>query len=308
MPMATTFHLLDLQRVFFVLPFGGVSASEGVPSANCPTDNSQLYLNVFQKCSEFCGGNLRRERTTTFRVVCRTQDAKLYSDVYQKYRHGCKEVWREGPNTISDGTPSAADVMHVDCESQKLKSTDGADVFRVILLSVQGVLVDVVQDFFEVQTINDVLYPTYRAACEALGLLGDDKRRWKLQLESLLNVDQKAIYDLIMNADENSRQELIFVYGHGGTVASSCIAYLLLPSGHTAHSRFKFPLELTEESLCRITKNTQLGKLLADTDLIIWDEFPMNDRRCFEALDRILRDIVNKSFSLFWRKVSSLRW
>ncbi|GKC68945.1 DNA helicase, partial [Tanacetum coccineum] len=56
---------------------------------------------------------------------------------------------------------------------------------------------------------------------------------------------------------------------------------------------------LTEESLCRITKNTQLGKLLADTDLIIWDEAPMNDRRCFEALDRILRDIVDKPSSLF---------
>nr|GEU38630.1 reverse transcriptase domain-containing protein [Tanacetum cinerariifolium] len=136
-----------------------------------------------------------------------------------------------------------------------------------------------------------------------------------------LNADQKAIYDLIMNADENSRHELIFVYGHGGTgkiflwktiiislrsqgkivlaVASSGIASLLLPSGRTAHSRFKLPLELTEESLCRITKNNQLEKLLADTDLIIWDEAPMNDCRCFEALDRSLRDIVNKPFSLF---------
>ncbi|GKD19527.1 DNA helicase, partial [Tanacetum coccineum] len=87
-----------------------------------------------------------------------------------------------------------------------------------------------------------------------------------------LNADQKAIYDLIINADENSRQELIFVYGHGGTgktflwktiissirsqgkivlaVASLGIASLLLLSGRTAHSRFKLPLELTEESLC----------------------------------------------------------
>ncbi|GKC22881.1 hypothetical protein Tco_1025031 [Tanacetum coccineum] len=46
----------------FVLPFGGVSASEemlnflGVPSAFCPTDNTRLYLNVFQKCSEFVKG------------------------------------------------------------------------------------------------------------------------------------------------------------------------------------------------------------------------------------------------------------
>ncbi|GJS43972.1 DNA helicase [Tanacetum coccineum] len=156
-------------------------------------------------------------------------------------------------------------------------------------------------------------------ACEALGLLGDD-REWETTLDEacvsstseqlicvfshiLLHCDvadpskagQKAIYDLIINADENSRQELIFVYDHDGTG----IASLLLPFGRTTHSRFKLPLELTEEYLCRITKNTQLGKLLAETDLIIWDEAPMNDRWCFEALDRSLRDIVNRLSSIF---------
>ncbi|GJY15411.1 hypothetical protein Tco_0385833, partial [Tanacetum coccineum] len=84
-----------------ILPFGGVSAFEEmfhllrVPSANCPSQNTQLYLDVFQKCSEFCGGNLRRECTTTFR-----------------------------------GSLSSADVMRMDSESQKLKSTDAADVFQ----------------------------------------------------------------------------------------------------------------------------------------------------------------------------------
>ncbi|GKD72991.1 hypothetical protein Tco_1331273, partial [Tanacetum coccineum] len=120
----------------FVLPFGGVSAFEemlnllAVPSANWRTDNTQLYLNVFQKCSEFCGGNLQRELTTTFRVVCRTEDAKLYSDVYQKYCQGCEGVSRKGPNTISKGTSLAADVMRMDCESQKLMPTDAADIFQ----------------------------------------------------------------------------------------------------------------------------------------------------------------------------------
>ncbi|GJU67191.1 retrovirus-related pol polyprotein from transposon TNT 1-94 [Tanacetum coccineum] len=71
-------------------------------------------------------------------------------------------------------------------------------------------------------------------------------------------------------------------------LASLGIDSLLLPSGRTAHSKFKLPLELTEESLCIITKNTHLGKLLVDIDLIIWDEAPMNDRRCFEALDKSL--------------------
>lgn len=254
--------------------------------------------------------------------------------------------------------------------------------------------------FTEVQSINNVFYPTYRAACQALGLLGDDKewdtalqeacisasspelrflfaqilthsevanplelwdKYWRemghdipaiisqkvripnyyvndfelqgyilyeleiilsssgksvqnyaLQLppeelmqqlnnrllmeeknynrtalaeerdESVprLNNDQRNIYELIINAFRAGRQELVFVYGHGGTgktflwktiisalrcegkivlaVASSGIASLLLPSGRTAHSRFKIPLELTDESLCKIKKNTQI--------------------------------------------------
>nr|GEU95917.1 DNA helicase [Tanacetum cinerariifolium] len=85
-------------------------------------------------------------------------------------------------------------------------------------------------------------------------------------------------------------------------VALSGIASLLLPSGLTAHSRFKLPIELTEESLCKVTKNSQLRKLLAVTDLIIWDEAPMNDRRCFEALDRSLRDILTMPHRLFGGK------
>ncbi|GKB69577.1 hypothetical protein Tco_0930989 [Tanacetum coccineum] len=94
----------------------------GVPSANCPSQNTQFYLDVFQKCSEFCGGNLR--------LVCRTEDAKLYSDVYQKYFQGCKEVSRERPSMNFNGSPSSADVMRVYSESRKLKSTDAADVFQ----------------------------------------------------------------------------------------------------------------------------------------------------------------------------------
>ncbi|GJX54838.1 DNA helicase [Tanacetum coccineum] len=84
-------------------------------------------------------------------------------------------------------------------------------------------------------------------------------------------------------------------------VASSGIASLLLPSGRTTHSIFKLPLELTEESICGI-KKTHAEQLLAETHLIIWDESPMNDRRCFEALDRTLRDIMDTPNQLFGGK------
>ncbi|GKE01610.1 DNA helicase [Tanacetum coccineum] len=134
-----------------------------------------------------------------------------------------------------------------------------------------------------------------------------------------LNHDQKEIYNLIINASKESRQELLFVYGHGGwktvtsslrsqgkivlAVASSGIASLLLPVGRTTHSRFKLPLDLTDETVCHAKKHSQLANLLIKTDLIICDEAPMNDRICFEALDITLRDLMNAPEIVFGGKI-----
>ncbi|GKF74214.1 DNA helicase, partial [Tanacetum coccineum] len=137
-------------------------------------------------------------------------------------------------------------------------------------------------------------------------------------------LQESALYNLIMNASEQSRQEMLFVYGHGGTgktflwktiisslrsqgkivlaVASSGIASLLLPVRRTTHSRFKLPLELTDESICHAKKHSQLGNFLIETDLIIWDEAPMNDKHCFEALDKTLRDLMNAPETVFGGK------
>ncbi|GJT53735.1 DNA helicase [Tanacetum coccineum] len=139
-----------------------------------------------------------------------------------------------------------------------------------------------------------------------------------------LNTEQRNIYDMVLGAGTANQQEMIFVYGHGGTgktflwktlintmrsqgkivlaVASLGIASLLLSVGRTAHSRFKIPLDLTDESLCNIKKNTHTASLLAETNLIIWDESPMNDKRCFKALDRTLRDILDVPDKLFGGK------
>ncbi|XP_076882159.1 uncharacterized protein LOC143530529 [Bidens hawaiensis] len=130
----------------------------------------------------------------------------------------------------------------------------------------------------------------------------------------LLNRQQRLIYDHVMLAISSGQQTLCFVYGHGGTgktflwttiiaalhsagkivlaVAASGIASLLLPSGRTAHSRFKIPLDMTDESTCNIKKNAQLAQLMNETTLIIWDEAPMSDKKCF---DRSLRDIFNNN-------------
>ena len=79
------------------------------------------------------------------------------------------------------------------------------------------------------------------------------------------------------------------------TVASSGVASLLLPNGRTAHSRFKIPIDLDDNSICDIKRGTKLAKLPVETSLIIWDEALMTNKQCFEALDRSLRDIMSET-------------
>lgn len=130
-----------------------------------------------------------------------------------------------------------------------------------------------------------------------------------------LNNNQRNVYDCVINAVNEKKPGLFFVYGHGGTgktflwhtiiskirsegkivlaVASSGIASLLLPGGRTAHSRFKIPLTVTDCSTCQIKRGTHLANLIEKADLIVWDEAPMNHRHCFEALDKSLSDILS---------------
>jgi hypothetical protein len=56
------------------------------------------------------------------------------------------------------------------------------------------------------------------------------------------------------------------------TVASSRIASLLFLGGKTAHSRFKIPIVLHDESTCNITQQMKVAELVRKANLIIWDE------------------------------------
>lgn len=75
-------------------------------------------------------------------------------------------------------------------------------------------------------------------------------------------------------------------------MASSGITSLLLLGGRTAHSRFAIPIQLSDHSTCEIRQGTQLAELIQNTSLIIWDEAPISHRNTFEAVGRILRDIL----------------
>jgi len=146
--------------------------------------------------------------------------------------------------------------------------------------------------------------------------LNYDRDILKEELQNILkniNPEQKKAYDAIMESVDNGHGKQIFVEGRGGTgktyqwkavttklrsegkivlaVASCAIAALLILGGRTAHSRFKIPINITDESICEIKQGTHLAEQLKKTSVIIWDEAPMANKKCFEVLGKSLRDI-----------------
>src|ERR1700761_217475 len=128
-----------------------------------------------------------------------------------------------------------------------------------------------------------------------------------------LNVEQRAIFDVVTTAAIQKEARLFMMDGPGGTgkthlenliladlrsksnivlaVASTGIAAILLDNGRTSFSRFKIPLDPTSESVCAITRQSPAADLLRRNSLIIWDEISSQDRHAIEAVDRLMRDI-----------------
>jgi hypothetical protein len=131
-----------------------------------------------------------------------------------------------------------------------------------------------------------------------------------------LNQQQLSAFRVITKTVVDGTPGFFFVSGYGGTgktflwgaivawlcahkkivltVASSGVAFLLLPGGRTAHSRFKIPCDLEDSSVCDIKRGSMLGELIESASLVIWDEALMTHRHAFEALDRTFRDLLSR--------------
>ncbi|XP_010495644.1 PREDICTED: uncharacterized protein LOC104772765 [Camelina sativa] len=139
-----------------------------------------------------------------------------------------------------------------------------------------------------------------------------DLKKKHLEWLNMLTEEQKKLYDEIIDSVFKYKGGVFFLYGFGGTgktflwkvlsaavrirgeimlnTASSGIASLLLEGGRTAHSRFGIPLEVHETSMCRMSRSSDLGELVQEAKLIIWDEAPMMSKYYFETLDRSLKN------------------
>nr|XP_051196959.1 uncharacterized protein LOC127310315 [Lolium perenne] len=135
-------------------------------------------------------------------------------------------------------------------------------------------------------------------------------------LHGSLNKEQRAAYDEILATIDSQRGGIFFVDGPGGTgktflyrallatirgqgkialaTATSGVAASIMPGGRTAHSRFKIPLRIDEGAICGFTKQSGTAKLLQVASLIIWDEASMTKSQAVEALDRSMRDIMDR--------------
>ncbi|XP_075103311.1 ATP-dependent DNA helicase RRM3 isoform X2 [Nicotiana tabacum] len=136
-----------------------------------------------------------------------------------------------------------------------------------------------------------------------------------LLLPKRLNVQQLRSYNTIIDRVFSEKQGTFFVDGPGGTgktflyrallatirsqgfialaTATSSVAASILLGGWTAHSRFKMSIDIDDNFRCNISKQSSLACLIRDAKLIVWDEASVAKKNMIEALDALLRDIMD---------------
>ena len=112
-----------------------------------------------------------------------------------------------------------------------------------------------------------------------------------LKMIETLNIEQRVGFDLIMNHVEKKVGQVFFVNGPGGTgktylykallakvhsmnliaiaTTTSGIAASIMLGRRTAHSRFKIPIKLDNNTMCSFTKQGSTAELLRRAALVI---------------------------------------
>ncbi|WVZ93701.1 hypothetical protein U9M48_039661 [Paspalum notatum var. saurae] len=151
----------------------------------------------------------------------------------------------------------------------------------------------------------------YRELNEELKIRFDEE---DLKIVGSLNAGQRMGFDEIMDHVVRAQPRVFFVDGPSGTgktylyrallakvrsegriaiaTATSGIAASIMHGGRTAHSCFKIPITLDDNTVCSFTKQSATAELLRRAALVIWDEVAMTKRQAVEVLERTLRDIM----------------
>ncbi|GKC11606.1 ATP-dependent DNA helicase RRM3-like protein, partial [Tanacetum coccineum] len=217
-------------------------------------------------------------------------------------------------------TVIAADVLNIERIKQKKPGLELSDSQRknICLTYIECILRS---NNMSLKDIQNMSYPAgeymmvgyNRLIFDETSYDQDKLKEQHVKLYGSLTFEQKDIYSTVIDAIDNEKCGMFFMYGYDGTkktylykimssalrskgkivlnVASSGIAALLLEGGRTAHSRFTIPINVVEDSMCHIGADSDLADLIRKAKLIIWDEAPMVNRHYYEAFDRTLCDI-----------------
>ncbi|KAI3740150.1 hypothetical protein L2E82_30571 [Cichorium intybus] len=213
-----------------------------------------------------------------------------------------RKLWNHHYNTLSEDYRRQYDNVE---RVQNMVLTD----IKLILQSMDKNIND-----FDLPTLSTNVsfqFANSREVQEECSIVVEDEH---LRAQEFLNREQKYAYDEIMTHVHTGRPGVFFVDGPGGTgktylykallanirkcghialaTASSGVAANNMPGGRTAHSRFKIPLNLENNSVCTIKKQSGAAKLLLLAKIIIWDEASMAKRQAVEAFDRTMQDLT----------------
>ncbi|XP_021775583.1 uncharacterized protein LOC110739432 [Chenopodium quinoa] len=177
---------------------------------------------------------------------------------------------------------------------------------------------------FSLEHLNSQFDEEFRRTKDIIDALDAPIPEECLNCRSRLNPEQNVAFTNIMQYVMEKKPGAFFIDGPGGTgktflynalyaevclmnkivlpTATSGIVAANIPSGRTAHFRFKIPID-SEASLARdVPKQSSLVALLKEATLIIWDEVSMAKKQNIESLDLLLQDLCQNNV-LFGGKI-----
>ncbi|KAG5598903.1 hypothetical protein H5410_030273 [Solanum commersonii] len=224
-----------------------------------------------------------------------------------------KELWKFFENSMSE-------------DFNKYPGLSSKEVRYKALNHINDILYSMGRDINEFELISKIIKVS-TIAKEAKDVLSERNiivSEKDLLLQRELNRDQQIAYNTILNRVFSNKLGAFFIDGPGGTgktflyrvllatvrhrefaalaTASSGVAASLLLGGQTTHSRFKLTIEIDENFSCNISKQSSLASLIRDAKLIVWDESSMAKKEMIEALDLLLKDLMETNI-LFGGKV-----
>ncbi|KAG5626225.1 hypothetical protein H5410_011443 [Solanum commersonii] len=185
-----------------------------------------------------------------------------------------KELWKFFENSMSE-------------DFNKYPGLSSREVHYNILNHINDILYSMDSDINEFDLISEIIKPSTMAK-EAKDVLSERN--------IIVSATGKTFLYRVLLATVRHRGFVAL------TTTSFGVAASLFPGGRTTHSCFKLPIEIDGNFSCNISKQSSLASLIQDAKLIVWDEISMAKKEMIEALDLLLKDLMETNI-LFGGKV-----